>query len=83
MNCLYKDKSDNLWIGTESGLALFNKNTRSFTAFHYHSESKLSQNTIRVIQEDRQGNLWLGTEDEGLYLFDPLQKDLYPVQTLR
>jgi ligand-binding sensor domain-containing protein/signal transduction histidine kinase/DNA-binding response OmpR family regulator len=74
VNCLYKDKSDNLWIGTESGLGLFNKNTRSFTAFHYHSESKLSQNTIRVIQEDRQGNLWLGTEDEGLYLFDPLQK---------
>lgn len=66
VNAIYEDKNGNLWVGTESGLQLFNKKDRFFT--------HLSGKAIRVIQEDRQGNLWLGTEDQGLYLFDPVQK---------
>ncbi|MDP4253931.1 MAG: two-component regulator propeller domain-containing protein [Bacteroidota bacterium] len=74
VNYVYKDKGNNLWIGTESGLDLLTKRTGPFITWHYTSDVHISRNTIRVIQEDRQGNLWLGTEDEGLFLFDPLQK---------
>lgn len=34
VRCIYKDTNENIWIGTNKGLALFNPNTNSFTNFH-------------------------------------------------
>ena len=73
VNYIFKDKSNNLWIGTEAGLNLFNAgNGSSFTHYLNPGNHSAGANAIRVIQQNRQGNLWLGTEDNGLYLFDPL-----------
>ena len=58
---LYKDKSNNIWIGTATGLIRYgNGNQQEYTS----QNSNLSHNTIRSIYEDNHGNLWVGTYDK-------------------
>ena len=58
---LYKDKSNNIWIGTATGLIRYgNGSQRDYTS----QNSNLSHNTIRSIYEDNHGNLWVGTYDK-------------------
>jgi ligand-binding sensor domain-containing protein/signal transduction histidine kinase/DNA-binding response OmpR family regulator len=74
VNALFSDRAANLWIATSACLDLFNPSDSSFT--HYRNDSSTtnpSGNTIMAMAEDRQGNLWLGSEDDGVFLFDPLQ----------
>ena len=68
------DRSGQIWIGSATGLSLFHPETGTFTHYNNPALTNGSGNSIIAIQEDRQGNLWLGTEDDGLYLYDPLQK---------
>ena len=56
---LYEDKHQNLWIGTQDGLNLYNAENDNFT--QYRVEDGLPGNLIYGIQEDGQGNLWLST----------------------
>ena len=67
--CLYVDKQDRLWIGTENGgLNLFNKKNETF--YHYKSDifnpNSLNNESIHAIYQDNSGNLWIGTFAGGL-----------------
>ena len=58
---LLLDRTGNLWVATQRGLACFDGNTfQTFT-----TEDGLPNNRIRCLFEDRQGHLWLGT-DQGV-----------------
>ena len=58
-----------LWIGTETGLCLFN--TASGTYRHYNEKNtSFSNEVIKNIYTDDEGNLWLGT-DFGLNILNP------------
>ena len=72
--CMYEDHTGSIWIGSQTGLYCYHPSTRTFTHIVNPAITNPSGNTILAIQEDRQGNLWIGTEDDGLFLFDPLQK---------
>ncbi len=66
---VYVDRKHNLWIGTSGGgLNLFNKKTKTFTAFT--ERDGLPNNTIYGILEDKNGNLWLST-NIGICEFNP------------
>ena len=71
VSCIFEDKKGNLWIGTNEGLNLFNKNSKSFTA--YRVENGLPNNEIQAILEDNSGNLWLST-NKGISRFNPAKK---------
>ena len=67
---LFKDKKDNLWVGTNLGLYKVSyKNSKIFAINIYQNIPEnlksLSDNNIRSIYEDKNGNLWIGT-DNGL-----------------
>ncbi|MBX2840539.1 MAG: hypothetical protein KTR26_02110 [Flammeovirgaceae bacterium] len=66
---IVRDKKNNLWIGTESGLNLYDPLTESFKAYYLESNSALS---VTVIHPEASGNLWLGTRN-GFYYYN--QKD--------
>ncbi len=74
---MYKDRSGNIWIGTDGGLNRYSPIEKRF--FHYRSNGtdpeSLSNDNVRVIYEDQQGTIWVGTEG-GLNILD-LQKERF------
>lgn len=54
---------DELWIGTESGIVIYNTRTRSYQQLrssHYDPYS-LSDNAVYSLCKDREGGLWIGS----------------------
>lgn len=68
-----------LWVGTEKGLLLLDKNSGHLQRF-IHDENdaeSMSGNDIQVLfrgtLQERDGIIWIGLEDGGLNAFDPNQ----------
>jgi signal transduction histidine kinase/ligand-binding sensor domain-containing protein/DNA-binding response OmpR family regulator len=61
-----------LWVGTETGLCLFNTRNGSYQQFSDKNVA-FSNEVIKCIYPDDEGNLWLGT-DFGLNIFNPVKK---------
>ncbi len=59
----FEDSDGQLWIGTNNGLNLYNREEDSFSIFqHRPGDSKsLSDNRITTLFEDQDGTLWVGT----------------------
>lgn len=56
--------SDNeLWIGTESGILIFNTETSEYTHFKHElgDPYSLSDNAIHSLFKDKDGSMWIGT----------------------
>jgi signal transduction histidine kinase/ligand-binding sensor domain-containing protein/DNA-binding response OmpR family regulator len=69
----YSKTNDSLlWVGTETGLRLFNTRTGSYQHFG-ELNAGFSNEVIKCMYPDDEGKLWLGT-DFGLSIFDPLEK---------
>lgn len=64
---VYEDKDQNIWLGFNGGLALWNKSSKVFEYFRIGN--RFIKDPVRSIQEDRKGNLWVGTYN-GLYILD-------------
>jgi len=70
---IYRDKENNMWIGTYSGLNRYNPATDNFT--HYKAyNSGLVGNAVISIFEDSRGDLWVGTLGGGLNLYNKQKK---------
>ncbi|MBN8578618.1 MAG: response regulator [Cytophagales bacterium] len=59
-----------LWVGTETGLSLFNTVTNQFSLLG-DQHLDLSNEVIKCIFPGKDGKLWLGT-DFGLNIYDPV-----------
>lgn len=76
-----EDSHGNLWITSDKGLELFNRETGQF--IHYQHDSDIPDSipspTVYSIAEDKTGNIWLGTE-VGLCRVDYFEQQLlqYP-----
>lgn len=57
------DRYNNIWLGTEHGLALFNPATQKFTAF-------LPKLNIFSLEELHDGMLWIGSDVGGVNMLD-------------
>ncbi|MBV8831177.1 MAG: hypothetical protein JO108_18340 [Acidobacteriaceae bacterium] len=68
VNAIWEDRGGRLWIGTENGLDLLDRDRG--TAVVFTTKEGLPNNVIKSILEDRGGGLWLGTH-KGLSRFDP------------
>lgn len=69
-----KDKNGKLWIGTNTGVSIFDNGViKNFTA-----ENGLPYDRVRAIKELENGEVWVGTDKEGIVIF----KDEKPVKYL-
>jgi len=67
VRCIYKQHINKIWIGTSTGIHLYNTKTELFTS--YSKTDGLPDNRINAIVSDKEGNLWINTEN-GLALID-------------
>lgn len=79
VRCVYKDLNNNIWVGTNKGLALFNPESENFIQFN--SDGNLSHYIYDIKQLD--GNkLWIAMEFGGIAIMDLSQRlFLLPEQT--
>lgn len=71
---IWKDKKEELWIGTDNaGLYRISKKGTT-THFAPDDTSNPTPNTILSMMEDEQGNIWLGSYLSGLFCFDRHQE---------
>jgi signal transduction histidine kinase/ligand-binding sensor domain-containing protein/DNA-binding response OmpR family regulator len=68
INFVYEDKSGSLWVGSRTGLNLFDRKLESFKQYR-------GLNSLRTMSEDIAGNLWTAS-DQIIYLFDK-RKDTF------
>ena len=70
---VYKDKKGTIWIGTWSGLFIFNAADRSFMRplFPEGGSEALNNAFILEMMQDAEGTYWIGTGD-GLFKYDAL-----------
>ncbi len=58
-HCVFADRKDNVWYGTENGLFRYTgKNTKPT---HYDTSDGLPDNSVSLITEDARGDIWIGT----------------------
>ncbi len=70
ISAIMQDRKGNLWIGSEQGVSVFNKNKNSSVLYrHTNDKNSLSHNNIICFLEDSKGRIWVGTR-EGLNLFN-------------
>ncbi|TXI33753.1 MAG: hybrid sensor histidine kinase/response regulator [Niabella sp.] len=63
IRCIFSDKQNNLWLGTQEGISILNPTTYTFKNIEHHADntSSLSQNSVYSIFQDNNGSIWVGT----------------------
>lgn len=77
INRIYEDRNNNIWIGTENGLARISADLSAVKIYRndFNNSNSLSYNIVSSIFEDRDGLIWIGTHF-GLNKYDP-QSDTF------
>jgi ligand-binding sensor domain-containing protein len=70
---IYEDRSGNVWIATNKGVAKWARWKKPFQHFSYDTESTNSINNAEVtgIDQDANGDLWISTFNAGFCKFNP------------
>ncbi len=66
--CIYKDKDNNLWIGTfDGGINFYSPHKKLFTNIQDNFKvDGLLNNNVKTIYEDKDGDIWIGTKVGGM-----------------
>jgi len=72
LTCFLEEKNGRLWMGTGSGLFLFDKNKNRFiySDKRFDIFSILKGTAIRAIHRDGKNNLWVATWNKGVFKFN-------------
>ena len=65
---VFKDNSNNIWVGTEGGIGRWISDEQPWQEYNTEN-SKLVNNKVNAILQDNDGYLWFGT-DHGISKFD-------------
>lgn len=68
VTCVYKDRSNNIWVGTDRGLALFNPTVGNFIPFN--DPLKRLAHRIYDIRQLDDNRLWIAMEFGGIAILD-------------
>lgn len=67
--CSYVDSNNRLWVGTEDGLNIYNRDLDRFKKINFYKPDNLNDKNVSVgsIIEDNEGNIIIGTYEKGVY----------------
>lgn len=66
MEAIMEDNNKNWWIGSDSGLAIYEKEKKKLSLIAIHPSRRI--NTTCFLQE-KEGGIWMGTYGDGVYYF--------------
>ncbi|HSG68346.1 MAG TPA: two-component regulator propeller domain-containing protein, partial [Bacteroidales bacterium] len=74
---VYKDRTGRIWIGTQSGLFIFNAADKSFIRPLITGDGSEALNNAFILEmiQDAEGTFWIGTGN-GLFKFDTLENTI-------
>ncbi|MEQ9289614.1 MAG: two-component regulator propeller domain-containing protein [Cyclobacteriaceae bacterium] len=72
VEALFEDSRHNLWIGSNGGVNVLNKDRTEMEAFGVSGDARhsLTDERIKSFFEDRSGNVWVGTNGGGINVFN-------------
>ena len=78
VHALCIDDRQNVWVGTDQGLALFDPLTEKFLTFKHidGNENSLISDQVQDIKQMKDGTLWIGTNMGGVSILN-LQKNAF------
>ncbi len=73
IRCLYKDRNEMLWVGTQKKLIQINPQNGDSIEFENNNldSYSLNNNEVLSIWQDQSGIIWFGTYGGGLNIYDP------------
>ena len=81
---LLKGERGELWIGTQNGLNLMDRQNKQFLKFAKNAQPwSLNNNSILTLFKDDQARIWVGTDGGGLSYFDHKARKFYPLNLQR
>ncbi len=74
---VFEDSRGGLWVTSDKGLDLLDRETGGFLHFRHDPAvpESLSSDRVRAVCEGRDGALWIGTMDGGLNRMDPESRE--------
>ena len=72
ITCFYEDFNNTIWIGTDKGINILNKNNQ-FNFFEEQINLK-DKNIVSMLQDDNY--LWIATKYDGIYIYNSINGDL-------
>jgi streptogramin lyase len=70
VTALLVDRNKDLWIGTETGLALMKAGTDLFKTFgNFSGGSASTSDFVKALLQDKEGNIWVATYGGGLHIY--------------
>ncbi len=73
INCFFKDKNNNIWVGGKNGLCCMKKHHSNYLTTYYKLPTQIIDYEVWSINEDNNGNIWAGTYLAGLYKLEGQQ----------
>lgn len=74
---LFELENQNILVGTNSGLYLYNRDKEHFTYFDTKTQYGVSiSSSIKKIIKSRNGLLWIATMGQGFFVYDPSKDEL-------
>jgi signal transduction histidine kinase/CheY-like chemotaxis protein/ligand-binding sensor domain-containing protein/AraC-like DNA-binding protein len=84
-NCFYQDHDDNLWVGSQNGVYVFDREmnfTGHYRPCDWNPEKSAApyNNDVKDIYEDPKGRIWMKTGPTHMSLFDMPSKTFHPIE---
>lgn len=73
INCFFKDKQNNIWVGGRNGLCCMKKHNSNYLTTYYKLPTQIIDYDVWSINEDNNGNIWAGTYLAGLFKLEGQQ----------
>jgi len=90
VNDIVVDQLSRIWVGTNYGIFIVDKNDMTLTRASFYSSNNLNPNNTEALsfEIDRTGNIWIGTVDDGLFKILPsgvnnFDVEHYPISNKR
>ncbi len=73
ISCIYRDKENGIWVGTNMGGVNYlpHHGMEFIRHIPLSRDHSISSKRVREMVEDGSGRIWIGTEDKGVNIYDP------------